>query len=524
MKKLLFALIVLALSACTKELSITVEPQQVQTIHVMVGAGIGDAEPQTRSTVSYSGGIRTLQFTTGDRLYVRGVLEREPDNTGIDQETKIVAGYLTVDASSISPSGTSASFTGDLDVLEGEIVGIEFGTKYVVDQEGYWGAEEVCVGDDPDTGGPMYEWREVWYDEEGHDETDYDNPTKYGIVSYSAGSFNFSDPSNPLAECISTSAVLVHKDAGTHFAVDAQRNGSYQGVMAANAEELMTTSLVVEGTYNGSQFTLSASGTNPILNCTISGLAAGASYDVTYLFGADSYKDSKQSLSSVTADAQGKTTFAFFGKTIENGYHALRFINQADKSEWKLADIARKTLGNKVYNVSRTVIDDPDALQTPGIIWISVQDGQSTTPDQYNCYHIWGPRINGHHEPSEISIYGIFEDCYFSMEFGSTIHLSNVTGSYGNCDFIFSSGNVNLDISGTNHITSRYRMQAIGVGGRLTLSGNGTLTLTANNVDRGGLWCNSGYGAADGYTVSRSDRTDNGDGTYTWTYTVAPAN
>ena len=139
MKKLLFALIVLALLACTKELSITVEPQQVQTIHVMVGAGIGDAEPQTRSTVSYSGGTRTLQFTTGDRLYVRGVLEREPDDTGIDQETKIVAGYLTVDASSISPSGTSASFTGDLDVLEGEIVGIEFGTKYVVDQVGYWG-------------------------------------------------------------------------------------------------------------------------------------------------------------------------------------------------------------------------------------------------------------------------------------------------------------------------------------------------------------------------------------------------
>ena len=372
----------------------------------------------------------------------------------------------------------------------------------------------------------MYEWREVWYDEEGHYETDYDNPTKFGIVSYSAGSFNFSDPSNPLAECISTSAVLVHKDAGTHFAVDAQRNGSYQGVMAANAEELMTTSLVVEGSYNGSQFTLSASGTNPILNCTISGLAESASYDVIYLFGADSYKDSKQSLSSVTADAQGKTTFAFFGKTIENGYHALRFINQADKSEWKLADIARKTLGNKVYNVSRTVIDDPDALQTPGIIWISVQDGQSTTPDQYNRYWVYGPWNNDHYDPSEISIYGNFEGCYFRMEFGATIHLSNLTATYDDngIEFINCTSNLNLDISGTNRIICKNRMQAIGVGGRLTLSGNGTLTLTANDSGRGGLWCNSGYGAADGYTVSRSDRTDNGDGTYTWTYTVAPAN
>ena len=28
--------------------------------------------------------------------------------------------------------------------------------------------------------------------------------------------------------------------------------------------------------------------------------------------------------------------------------------------------------------------------------------------------------------------------------------------------------------------------------------------------------------AADGYTVTRSAMTNNGDGTYTWTYTVAP--
>ena len=28
--------------------------------------------------------------------------------------------------------------------------------------------------------------------------------------------------------------------------------------------------------------------------------------------------------------------------------------------------------------------------------------------------------------------------------------------------------------------------------------------------------------ATDGYTVTRSARVDNGDGSYTWTYTVAP--
>lgn len=518
------AALTMGLTACTGDDSLVenmeqpAQPTAAKTVHVTVDAGISDGT--TRSAVDYTNGTRTLQFTTGDRLYIRGVLETGKDNMGTDHDTKLVAGYLTVDASSIDASGTSASFTGDLDILEGDIVETEFGQKYVIDKEAEY--DWQCVGYDEEMGVDIYDYVLV-QDEEGHNETDYDNPLAYGITGYHDGSYDFTDPANPLADCRSVSSVLVHKDAGDRFVVNVDKSWYYKTGLAANAEELMTTYLEVQGTYNGSQFNLATADTSPILNCTISGLTAGATYDVIYLYGTSSYKDQKKSLSSLTADAQGQTTLAFFGNAMANAYHAIRFVNQSDDSDWKLVNIAQKTLTNKVYNVSRTAVDDPDALLQPRITWISVADGQSTTPNEHNGYMIWGPWVNDHYEPSEIAISGNFEGCHLSMAFGATIHISNLTGTRNDTDFITSSGNLNLDISGTNSITCKNRMQTIGVQGTLKFSGNGTLTLTANDGDRCGLWCTNGYSAADGYTLSCSARTNNGDGTYTWTYTVAPA-
>ena len=520
------AALTMGLTACTGDDSLVenmeqpAQPTAAKTVHVTVDAGINDGT--TRSTVDYTNGTRTLQFTTGDRLYIRGVLEIGTDNIGTEHDTKLVAGYLTVDASSIDASGTSASFTGDLDILKGDIVGTEFGEKYVIDVEGHWDQQEVIIGYD-DEENPVYDYIDVWVEEEGHYETDDENPTLYGITGYHDGSYDFTDPANPLADCLSVSSVLVHKDAGDRFVVEDDKSWYYKTGLAANAEELMTTYLEVQGTYNGSQFNLATAGTSPILNCTISGLTAGATYDVIYLYGTSSYKDQKKRLSSLTADAQGQTTLAFFGSRIADAYHAIRFVNLSDDSDWKLVNIAQKTLTNKVYNVSRTAVDDPDALLQPRITWTSVKNDQPVEPNGYNRYMIWGPWVNDHYEPSEISLSGIFEGYSFSFQFGATIHISNLTGTYDSWEFIYSSGNLNLDISGANSITSQNYPQSINVDGTLKFSGNGTLTLTANNGDHCGLWCNNGCSAADGYTLTRSDRTDNGDGTYTWTYTVAPA-
>lgn len=517
------AALTMGLTACTGDDSLVenmeqpAQPTAAKTVHVTVDAGISDGT--TRSAVDYTNGTRTLQFTTGDRLYIRGVLETGKDNMGTDHDTKLVAGYLTVDASSIDASGTSASFTGDLDILEGDIVETEFGQKYVIDKEAEY--DWQYMGYDEEMGEEIYDYVLV-QDEEGHWETDYDKPLAYGITGYHDGSYNFTDPANPLADCRSVSSVLVHKDAGDRFVVNVDKSWYYKTGLAANAEELMTTYLTVEGTYADNHFTLATSGTNPILNCTISGLTAGTTYDVIYLYGTSSYKDRKMSLSSLTADAQGQATLAFFGNAMANAYHAIRFVNQSDGSDWKLVNIAQKTLGSKVYNVSRTAEDDPDALLQPRITWTSVKNDQPVEPNEYNRYQIWGPWVNDHYEPSEISLSGIFDGYNFSFQFGATIHISNLTGTYDSREFIYSSRNLNIDISGANSITSKNYRQSISVEGTLKFSGNGTLTLTANNGNYCGLWCNN-YSAADGYTLTRSDCTDNGDGTYTWTYTVVPA-
>ena len=79
--------------------------------------------------------------------------------------------------------------------------------------------------------------------------------------------------------------------------------------------------------------------------------------------------------------------------------------------------------------------------------------------------------------------------------------------------------------------------------GGLALIGNGTLTITTADPDNCGIiaanypatteaakstdayefpYATGGLGYKYNYIVTRSARTDNGDGTYTWTYTVRP--
>ena len=95
----ILALAVLAAVSC--EVS-GLEPEQpegpVGKIHVKMGAKI----QSTKSTVVTSGSDRTLNFSEGDRLYVRGLI------TGSSPQ-KIVAGYLSIDG---VYDGTSVTFKG----------------------------------------------------------------------------------------------------------------------------------------------------------------------------------------------------------------------------------------------------------------------------------------------------------------------------------------------------------------------------------------------------------------------------
>ena len=186
------------------------------------------------------------------------------------------------------------------------------------------------------------------------------------------------------------------------------------------------------------------------------------------------------------------------------------------------------------YNSAPIQLTLTEKFLGPDIEWTSVRS--IPEPDEYNCFNVHGPVVNGDKTPSAISLSGTSEGYYFWMNFGSTVTLNGLTATYdGGDDFIYAAaGDLNLVVNGTNSISCKNNGLCIFVsGGTLKLSGNGTLTVTALDSSRYGLHATNNYNdsnnsdasvlAADGYTVTRSDTQNNGDGTNTWTYTVAPA-
>lgn len=133
-----------------------------------------------------------------------------------------------------------------------------------------------------------------------------------------------------------------------------------------------------------------------------------------------------------------------------------------------------------------------------------------------------------------------------------TIRLNNLNARWnsGNPSTPFISGGSDfvVELTGTNSITTNVT-NCIKSGGNLKLSCTGA-SATLKVTSKAAYYCgivgvsnyhstssNPGYNdylttteldvtsqlAAPGYTVTRSARTDNADGTYTWTYTVAPS-
>ena len=192
--------------------------------------------------------------------------------------------------------------------------------------------------------------------------------------------------------------------------------------------------------------------------------------------------------------------------------------------------------GKYYYNTNPIQLTNEGALQEPTINW--------TTPSSpvalYNSDY-YGLNVDN----AEISVTGTSFGYRFLLtdyDTPATIHLNNLTATRFEEDFIKSYYNsVTLDITGMNSIRCIDTDQCVSASQNLKLQGNGTLTVTSNNASSCGLYGGSNYNssnnsyttttvldvstqlAADGYRVVRSVRTDNQDGTYTWTYTVALA-
>ena len=187
----------------------------------------------------------------------------------------------------------------------------------------------------------------------------------------------------------------------------------------------------------------------------------------------------------------------------------------------------------KYYYSSAATVLTKQTLVKPTITWTSVADITEKEPDSYNWYYVYGPWNGEGYDPSEFTISGTSRGYRFYAFDGATVHLDNLDAIKNEeNDFIYTTNyQLILDISGANTITCKKENQAIYSEGTLKLMGNGTLTVTAKAYNLYGLYAETNYKtgnnsdasvlAADGYTVTRSDMTDNGDGTYTWTYTVA---
>jgi len=327
------------LASCQQE-ELAVKNEGVSKVFVTVGADYG----QTKSAVVAENGKRTLTFTSGDRLYVRGVLKEENDPLGASQEKVIVAGYVS--PTSISADGFHAQFSGELDVYEGEFVA------------------------------------NAW-------ELD-DHPTQYAVTNFQKTTFDFADPEHPLDECMWAHAMLVHENGADLFILREQDlTGSYlEGdTPFVNVDELMTRFLRVNGNYEkvSRSFTLGVDEdwNRPILNCSISGLTPGDTYSVRYAYGPSAEMEYSSKLGNVKADADGAISVAFFGLKETGLYHGLRFFNLEDSDDGFTAAFGQKTLENKVYNISREAVRTHVNLNTTyktdasGAKYYPAQDGQT---------------------------------------------------------------------------------------------------------------------------------------------------
>ena len=148
---------------------------------------------------------------------------------------------------------------------------------------------------------------------------------------------------------------------------------------------------------------------------------------------------------------------------------------------------------------------------------------------------------------ADFALSGTSEGVCFVLVQNGTVRLNGLTASYGGDNFIAGNYNVTLDISGANTVACKNREWCIHASDNLKLQGYGTLTVTANDATECGIRGNANYAPANswqaetnanattdeldvsaqlavtGYKVIRSARTDNADGTYSWTYTVSPS-
>lgn len=247
-------------------------------------------------------------------------------------------------------------------------------------------------------------------------------------------------------------------------------------------------------------------------------------------------------------DGDANDPVAIANPTIDaNGdiYLALRFLDGSDSND-ALTLTATDSEGNQ-YTVTKNAPSDGfkngkyyygamTLTQTATLIrpTITRSDGGTVPePDENNSYRMTPTDYST--GVTHMTISGTSKGYWFYL-LGireKIVTLNNLTATYdGATEFISGAPDITISLSGANSITCKNWTQCISADENLKLSGKGTLTVTVKSYMRYGLFALNNYYenssqnvsdlAADGYIVTRSDRTDNPDGSYTWKYSVRP--
>lgn len=172
---------------------------------------------------------------------------------------------------------------------------------------------------------------------------DISSKTPIEIADYNFGG------NDPLVLCTekTAEAILLHKGYNTEAIsiIPGNKAGIYT-IKADDVKTLIETSLPVEGSYSSDSKNFTLSNNYPIINCTLTGLTAGTSYDVGLFYhGYGVWIESFYS--DFTADKDGviHTVFA----SIKSGENEWNIIVTSPENSYNI-DFGTSTLEAKIYN------------------------------------------------------------------------------------------------------------------------------------------------------------------------------
>ena len=302
----------------------------------------------------------------------------------------------------------------------------------------------------------------------------------YNSADVDVDTYPFTDPSDPLADCVSATAHLFHKDMKADiYTIQANHTLVYNTAkaFAADVETLMKTVLKVSGDYDKLNKKFSLGSTDAILNCTLSGLAASTSYKVK--LNSDS---SPVATYDFSTDANGIGTIAFVSSV---GSYA-RILNILQSDGTTLVgdiDLGTHNFTAKVYNVMRNWLY-PD-FRTPTDL------ATVATPYTAKNGEILTGKLGG----------GAANTGNVKIEAGATVVLHNVEITSVNTDGgkqyagIDCEGDATIILSGTNKVKGGAELKpAIYIPKDYTLTIRGSGSLEAD-----GTGCGAGIGGGEIY-------------------------